>query len=139
MIGLVASLTVPSIVAPLAAITLGRLLRALADASVELRHLSRTDPLTGVANRRAFSADASSLLERRRTGMFVAAMVDADEFKMVNDGFDHPAGDQVLTTLAAKLLAVVDERSNAAPADGGSSGQGRAGRMRNFWPVACLA
>ena len=92
VIGLVASLAVPSIVAPLAAVTIGRLLQALAHASEELHHLSRTDPLTGVANRRAFTTDASSLLDRRDTGVFVAAMVDIDEFKAVNDRFGHPAG-----------------------------------------------
>lgn len=114
MIGLATSLAVPGIVAPLAARMLGRLLQALAHATVELHHLSRVDPLTGVANRRAFTTDATSLLERRGPGVFVAAMVDVDEFKVVNDRFGHPAGDQVLTTLAATLTDAVDERCRDA-------------------------
>lgn len=113
-IGLLVSVAVPSIVAPLAATMLGRLLQALAHASVELRYLSLTDSLTGVANRRAFAAEASTLIERRGTGVFIAAMVDVDQFKAVNDRFGHSAGDQVLITLAAKLRDVVDERCRDA-------------------------
>lgn len=113
-IGLIVSIAVPSIVAPLAATMLGRLLQVLSHTSVELRHLSHTDSLTGVANRRAFSAEASALLERRGTGVFVTAMIDVDQFKAVNDRFGHSAGDQVLMTLATKLRAVLDERCRDA-------------------------
>jgi diguanylate cyclase (GGDEF)-like protein len=110
VVGLIASMAVPCIVAPLAATVLGRLLLALGQASTELHHLSRTDSLTGVTNRRAFITDGSALLERGGDGVFVVSMIDVDEFKSVNDRFGHPAGDQVLMTLADRLLERIDTR-----------------------------
>ncbi|MBI3099611.1 MAG: GGDEF domain-containing protein [Planctomycetes bacterium] len=64
--------------------------------------LSRTDPLTGAANRRAFY----ELLEResrrahRQGGPLTLAYIDLDRFKLVNDRFGHAAGDEVLRTVA---------------------------------------
>lgn len=95
---------VPGVVAPAAASVLGRLLLALDRASTELRHLSRTDALTGVLNRRAFSDDAAALLRVRRDGeVAVVAMIDVDDFKGVNDRHGHPTGDAVLVQLAHAL------------------------------------
>ena len=95
---------VPGLVAPAVASVTGRLLLALDLASTELRHLSRTDALTGVLNRRAFADDASELLRARRDGeVAVVAMIDVDDFKGVNDRHGHPTGDAVLAHLAHAL------------------------------------
>lgn len=106
-IGMITAFVVPSIVAPLAALFVGRLLQALARASVELRQLARTDALTGVANRRAFAEDASAVWDRRVGRVVVVAMIDIDDFKAVNDRYGHAAGDLALTTLAAGLTGAV--------------------------------
>ncbi len=67
-------------------------------------HLSqaRTDPLTGLPNRRAFDDELSRrIAESRRTGgTFCAMMIDIDHFKRLNDRFGHPAGDHVLRKVA---------------------------------------
>lgn len=98
------AIAVPGVVAPAAASVMGRLLLALDRASVELRHLSRTDALTGVLNRRAFAEDAAALLlTRRDDDELVVAMVDVDDFKGVNDRHGHPAGDAVLVHLGRAL------------------------------------
>lgn len=95
---------VPGVVAPAAAAVMGRLLLALDMASTELRHLSRTDALTGVLNRRAFADDAGELLRARRDGeAAIVAMIDVDDFKGVNDRHGHPTGDAVLAHLAHSL------------------------------------
>ncbi|MBL4812313.1 MAG: GGDEF domain-containing protein [Rhodobacteraceae bacterium] len=71
--------------------------------SVEL--MSRTDMLTGLANRRAVQARAeSALLEARQSrSPFSIILVDIDLFKRVNDQFGHYAGDGILRD-AARLL-----------------------------------
>ena len=71
----------------------------------EVERLSRTDSLTGVANRRAFDERLEFELRRAsRTGSALAVvLVDLDRFKDVNDRHGHPAGDAVLTEVAQCL------------------------------------
>ncbi len=71
----------------------------------ELQDLSSHDPLTGLFNRREFSQRLLAERERgRRYGpSFSLLMVDVDHFKKINDRFGHPAGDEVLTTVADLL------------------------------------
>jgi len=71
--------------------------------------LARTDPLTGLLNRRAFSDLAGHEVERsRRTGGPISfAYLDLDDFKGVNDRFGHGAGDQVLRAVAQVMEIVM--------------------------------
>jgi diguanylate cyclase (GGDEF)-like protein len=69
------------------------------------RIVADTDPLTGLANRRAFlrviTREAGAL---QRTGRSLAlAMVDLDGFKPINDTFGHATGDAVLTEVGGRL------------------------------------
>ena len=68
--------------------------------------LALTDELTGLYNRRYFSAHLDELMERvRQDGISVAVlMFDIDHFKKVNDTYGHPAGDEVLRELAARAM-----------------------------------
>jgi diguanylate cyclase (GGDEF)-like protein len=68
-----------------------------------LRTAAATDPLTGVANRRAWEAEASRNLARSaRTGEPLSfAILDLDHFKEVNDREGHGAGDALLRDLTA--------------------------------------
>ena len=70
---------------------------------------SLSDPLTGVANRRAFLHQGARLIRRARyAGQPVALLLfDLDRFKGINDEFGHQAGDAVITAfcrVAAPLL-----------------------------------
>ena len=64
----------------------------------QLRTDASTDPLTGVANRRAWEAEATRSLARAgRTGEpMTVAILDLDGFKEVNDRDGHGAGDRLL-------------------------------------------
>jgi diguanylate cyclase len=68
----------------------------------ELRALAATDPLTGLANRRAFN-DALAKALSAPTGTVSIAMVDLDGFKPANDRFGHAAGDAILVGVAERL------------------------------------
>ncbi len=82
----------------------------------ELRHKinSLVDPLSGVANRRAFLDGAAGLLARQEIEREPLAVMlfDLDHFKQINDRFGHAVGDSVLqvfagtatTTLGADVL-----------------------------------
>ena len=77
------------------------------------RQASLSDPLTGVANRRAFFVQGSKLVERSAWARSPAALLlfDLDAFKSINDRFGHAAGDAVLTVfcrVAASQLRPAD-------------------------------
>lgn len=82
------------------------LLRRLARAKGEIEELARRDGLTGLLNRRAFFELAQATLERARDqpGPLTLLVLDADHFKLINDGHGHAAGDEALKLIAATLL-----------------------------------
>jgi diguanylate cyclase (GGDEF)-like protein len=88
------------VVLVVAAITLTEVQARLA---LHLRTAAATDPLTGVANRRAWEAEASrSLAHAARTGEPLSvAILDLDDFKEVNDRLGHGAGDDLLRDLTS--------------------------------------
>ena len=70
----------------------------------QLEGLSRIDPLTGVANRRAFEdelARAVATAQRTQVPMSLL-MIDLDRFKAYNDGRGHIAGDTFLREVTAR-------------------------------------
>ncbi len=72
-----------------------------------LREGAERDSLTGLYNRRRGEAAAQSLVKYAdRTGArAVAAMLDVDHFKELNDEFGHSAGDRALTQIGERLAA----------------------------------
>lgn len=77
--------------------------------NVELEAQARQDPLTGLANRRAFDEQLLQQLTLRIRDPHSMAkpmgviMIDLDKFKNVNDTFGHDAGDAVLVKLSEIL------------------------------------
>ena len=68
-------------------------------------HLAATDPLTGLRNRRAFSAAAAALWQATQQGgrPLAAIVLDLDHFKLLNDTHGHAAGDAALIAVARLL------------------------------------
>jgi diguanylate cyclase len=85
------------------------LLARLRQANLELNAVALTDPLTGLANRRALLAELSRMLARaRREGSHLhVVFVDLDGFKAINDRHGHEVGDAFLAAVAARLTAVL--------------------------------
>lgn len=70
----------------------------------QMESIARSDPLTGVLNRRGFERDASKRLtdsEDDATGALL--FIDLNDFKIINDSFGHEIGDQLLTIAAKRL------------------------------------
>jgi diguanylate cyclase (GGDEF)-like protein len=80
-----------------------RLVHQLREYMTRLETLARTDPLTGVANRRGWDEELSREVARcRRDGRsFSVAILDIDHFKVFNDARGHPEGDALLKRTAS--------------------------------------
>lgn len=69
-----------------------------------MESIARSDPLTGVLNRRGFERDASKrLTESADDATGALLFIDLNDFKQINDSFGHEIGDQLLTIAAKRL------------------------------------
>jgi len=97
-------ITVLSFEALLFTIAIAFILLAMAKERTEHRHktASLIDPLTGIANRRAFLQDAEVQLKCQATEPrpMAVLLLDLDNFKSINDRFGHAIGDRVLQMFA---------------------------------------
>ena len=84
---------------------------ALKESEERLRHLSITDSLTGVSNRRHFVEAAEQELARsRRYGRPASLlMLDIDHFKSINDTHGHAVGDEALRTFTTACRSLLRE------------------------------
>jgi diguanylate cyclase (GGDEF)-like protein len=81
---------------------------------------ARTDPLTGLGNRRALTDDlAQAISQDVTTPELLLATFDLDGFKQYNDTFGHPAGDALLERLGGRLLDAGQRNAAAAYRIGG--------------------
>lgn len=116
----------------------------LARAHEQINEMTLTDPLSGIANRRAFERALDSMHERavRNNSCFSLILCDIDFFKKINDNYGHPFGDHVIQQIASQLSAIVRTGDIAARIGGeefailveGSSGSATmaiAERVRN--------
>ncbi|MCP4119102.1 MAG: diguanylate cyclase [Desulfobacteraceae bacterium] len=79
--------------------------RELLEQKQQLEHLSRTDPLTGLNNRRGFLERVDQEIQRHRRNKQNMSFIlcDVDDFKAVNDTHGHDCGDDVLETMGRLL------------------------------------
>lgn len=83
-------------------------IRALAIANLRLDLVARTDSLTACLNRGAFTTRVEAQLSEKG-GLQSGALliIDADNFKAINDLHGHDAGDEALTILARSIRSVL--------------------------------
>lgn len=73
------------------------------------------DPLTGLANRSAFSTRLTQLLDQQYAHeRFAVLSLDGDRFKSINDNWGHAAGDEVLKVIGKRLLSLAAEQDLVA-------------------------
>jgi diguanylate cyclase (GGDEF)-like protein len=94
-----------------------RLNRELQRTNVVLQEASLTDPLTGLRNRRYFSATIEADLQQTLRAHadnhdphirdLIFYLIDADNFKDVNDRFGHDNGDKVLIEMARRISSSI--------------------------------
>jgi diguanylate cyclase (GGDEF)-like protein len=69
----------------------------------KIRHMSQTDALTELFNRRTAHENLTNLLARPNQHPVSAILLDLDHFKRINDVYGHLVGDQALKQTAAAL------------------------------------
>ncbi len=76
-----------------------------------VERLATFDALTRLPNRQAFDERAQRLLSNAYTGSQVCALlyIDLDDFRLLNNGYGHRIGDQVLALVSERMRAVVRE------------------------------
>jgi diguanylate cyclase (GGDEF)-like protein len=90
-----------------------RMIQELQERNAELAQKASCDPLTGLANRRAFDSRYQEewARARRYRQHFSVVSMDIDFFKRINDTYGHDAGDRVLSAVGGLL------RSGSRPSD----------------------
>ena len=90
--------------------------KELEKANRKIEELSKTDPLTNLANRRRFMDYFQKMLAqaKRHSCPLSLIMIDLDKFKNINDTYGHSVGDQVLSTLGNLLEGETREEDLAA-------------------------
>ena len=101
--------------------SLGERGKALEQACDALERVSRTDPLTGLANRRQRDSRLIDEWERalRNGGPLAVVAIDVDHFKRINDTHGHAEGDRCLKAVAEMLMAGVRGPIDLAARHGG--------------------
>jgi diguanylate cyclase (GGDEF)-like protein len=105
------------VMATLAFVKQGQLSRELGRMNQELQEASITDPLTGARNRRfldeTIAADVDHVMRAYgdqhapQTRDLVFYLIDADNFKDVNDWFGHSVGDKVLVEMSRRISTAI--------------------------------
>lgn len=75
----------------------------------ELEKVSRTDPLTGIGNRREFNIAVNVALQKAQQSLRATSLltIDVDHFKSVNDVYGHSGGDKALKFLVNSIVEVL--------------------------------
>ena len=93
----------------------------LAELTLRLSSLAATDPLTGIANRRALDEQFAREMSRsiRQDSAISAVMIDVDRFKNYNDIYGHGFGDSCLKLLAEAMKSAAGRQTDIVARYGG--------------------
>lgn len=96
-------------------------MEALREELLRVRREANSDPLTGLANRKAFQAALEAAImaqQQTNTGPLSLIMLDIDHFKQVNDAYGHLLGDKVICFVAGIMKKHVKGKDTAARCGG---------------------
>jgi diguanylate cyclase (GGDEF)-like protein len=81
-----------------------------------LEHVSKTDSLTGMLNRRGMAERIETEISRgvREPSRFGILWLDVDYFKEINDRYGHPVGDRALLEVANQIRSIIRPYDSAA-------------------------
>lgn len=82
---------------------LTKALLLLDERRIELKELAHKDGLTKLYNRYGFDELADRMISKNPKAHYIAAMLDVDDFKLVNDIYGHAYGDKALIRLASSM------------------------------------
>ena len=87
----------------------------------ELIRLSLSDPLTNIPNRRAFEMEMEKVIamSKRYDWPLTVVILDVDSFKLYNDNYGHPKGDECLKAVAIGLNEVITRNTDFCARYGG--------------------
>lgn len=78
-------------------------------------YMAKTDPLTGLNNRRAFYQKTQQFIKASKADKsLVVVIIDIDHFKAINDNYGHQTGDKVLIAIAKQIQASQRQQDIAA-------------------------
>lgn len=105
------AIVVPIIIVPIVVGSLFRALKQLQSTEQQLYVLATTDTLTQLLNRRHFYEITEMMLAQVRRGEAPLSilLIDADNFKAVNDRYGHLKGDEVLKDIACLCRGAIRE------------------------------
>ncbi len=99
-VGLIISTVVASSLTFTIVYFVGLAIHHLSISRTAFEHLSRTDMLSGLLNRRAFMEEVANMQDHASLVLF-----DIDRFKSINDEFGHDAGDHAIIAVARHLMS----------------------------------
>lgn len=91
-----------------------RLVDELQEQQDELQAALRIDDLTGLTNRLGMTESLDAALEDSASWPLTVALIDVDDFKLINDNHGHAIGDQVLSLLGRRLADAVRAEDTVA-------------------------
>jgi diguanylate cyclase (GGDEF)-like protein len=105
-------------------VSVNRLTKLFLDSSrlrASMQNESRTDSLTGLANRRGFDEYLQDLWQQSiRSSQTIGLLsIDVDHFKKYNDQYGHPQGDRALQRVAETLLSIASRSTDSCARIGG--------------------
>ena len=80
------------------------------ESELRILHMAYHDFLTDLPNRRKLTEDLKQLIQQANSSerSFAVLFCDLDRFKYINDALGHSAGDQVISTIADRILEVIE-------------------------------
>ncbi|WP_413283057.1 two-component regulator propeller domain-containing protein [Vibrio sp. MA40-2] len=84
--------------------------------SQKFEQMSNEDALTGLANRRAFDVNLQQIFDSAKANAqpLYLAILDIDNFKIINDHYSHLVGDKALVSIASVLNQYADDHQHVA-------------------------